>query len=208
MERSRWSRPHGGRFEPKLVDGERIVDAANHHADRDQLDVQREAGARAEAKRRGVSLAELLHRSLRTLLPANACKSWTRYAGMIELGDPLSSHGTDDISMATKTRWRSASRAALRVASFATGTRAKIGIHPVIHFDIQSPMLRIAMLLSGAGRAASGAHIAARRRLHPPTSLGVHDLTGRSSSSVSGRCSQVLIRPRSCGSMLIGSSSW
>jgi hypothetical protein len=38
--------------------------------------------ARTEAKRLGISLAELLRRSLRTLLSVEASKPWMRYAGM------------------------------------------------------------------------------------------------------------------------------
>lgn len=53
--------------------------------------------ARAEAKRLGISLAELLRRSLRTLLPADPAKPWMRYAGMIESGDASSSRTIDDV---------------------------------------------------------------------------------------------------------------
>ncbi|MBI4558066.1 MAG: CopG family transcriptional regulator [Candidatus Hydrogenedentes bacterium] len=53
--------------------------------------------AKREARRLGISLAELLRRSLRTVLPADASKPWMRYAGMIETGDPESSQKIDDI---------------------------------------------------------------------------------------------------------------
>ena len=53
--------------------------------------------ARAEAKRLGISLAELLRRSLRSLLPAEASKPWMRFAGMIESGDAESSRRIDDV---------------------------------------------------------------------------------------------------------------
>jgi hypothetical protein len=53
--------------------------------------------ARAEAKRLGIPLAELLRRSLRALLPVNTSKSWMRYAGMIESGDTRSSQRIDDV---------------------------------------------------------------------------------------------------------------
>jgi hypothetical protein len=53
--------------------------------------------ARAEAKRLGISLAELLRRSLRTLLPADPSKPWMRFAGMIESGDASSSLRIDDV---------------------------------------------------------------------------------------------------------------
>ncbi len=53
--------------------------------------------AKREARRLGISLAELLRRSLRSLLPVDASKPWMRYAGMIESGDPESSQRIDDI---------------------------------------------------------------------------------------------------------------
>ena len=53
--------------------------------------------ARHEAKRLGISLAELLRRSLRTLLPADDSKPWMRYAGIIESGDAASSTRIDDV---------------------------------------------------------------------------------------------------------------
>ena len=53
--------------------------------------------AKREAKRLGISLAELLRRSLRTLLPADDSKPWMRYAGMIETGDPRASRKVDEV---------------------------------------------------------------------------------------------------------------
>jgi hypothetical protein len=53
--------------------------------------------ARREAERLGISLAELLRRSLRTLIPADESKPWMRYAGMIESGDAQSSQHIDDV---------------------------------------------------------------------------------------------------------------
>jgi len=53
--------------------------------------------ARAEAKRLGISLAELLRRSLRTLLPSDDSKPWMRYAGTVESGDTQSSRRIDDV---------------------------------------------------------------------------------------------------------------
>jgi hypothetical protein len=53
--------------------------------------------AKAEARRLGISLAELLRRSLRTMLPVDEKKPWMRYAGMVESGDPRSSQGIDEI---------------------------------------------------------------------------------------------------------------
>ncbi len=53
--------------------------------------------AKREAARLGISLAELLRRSLRTLLPADESKPWMRYAGMVESGDKRSSQRVDDV---------------------------------------------------------------------------------------------------------------
>lgn len=53
--------------------------------------------AKHEAARLGISLAELLRRSLRTILPADASKPWMRHAGMIETGDPNASQRIDEV---------------------------------------------------------------------------------------------------------------
>lgn len=53
--------------------------------------------AKAEAKRRGISLAELLRQSLRSVLPTDDKRPWMRLAGMIESGDPNSSQRIDEI---------------------------------------------------------------------------------------------------------------
>jgi hypothetical protein len=53
--------------------------------------------AKREAKRLGLSLAELLRRSLRSVLPVDESTPWMRYAGMIESGDPQSSQRIDEI---------------------------------------------------------------------------------------------------------------
>ena len=53
--------------------------------------------AKREASRLGISLAELLRRSLRTMLPADESKPWMKYAGMIETGDPKASQKIDDV---------------------------------------------------------------------------------------------------------------
>ena len=55
------------------------------------------AAAKAEAKRLGISLAEMLRRSLRSLLPVDESKPWMRYAGMVESGDPQSSRKIDEV---------------------------------------------------------------------------------------------------------------
>lgn len=53
--------------------------------------------AKLEAKKLGISLAELLRRSLRNVLPCDEGAPWMRYAGMIETGDPNSSQRLDEI---------------------------------------------------------------------------------------------------------------
>ncbi len=53
--------------------------------------------AKREAKRLGISLAELLRRSLRTTLPADVSKPWMRYAGMIDSGDSSASQKIDEV---------------------------------------------------------------------------------------------------------------
>lgn len=53
--------------------------------------------ARKEAERLGISLAELLRRSLRSLLPDDQTRPWMRYAGMIESGQQESSRSIDEI---------------------------------------------------------------------------------------------------------------
>ncbi|MBM3269508.1 MAG: ribbon-helix-helix protein, CopG family [Candidatus Sericytochromatia bacterium] len=53
--------------------------------------------AKQEAARLGISLAELLRRSLRSLLPADPSKPWMLLAGMVESGDPCASQTIDDV---------------------------------------------------------------------------------------------------------------
>ena len=53
--------------------------------------------AKREAQRLGISLAELLRRSLRHMLPSDESKPWMRYAGMVESGDPSSSTRIDEV---------------------------------------------------------------------------------------------------------------
>ena len=53
--------------------------------------------AKEEARRLGISLAELLRRSLRIMLRVDESQPWMRYAGMIESGDPLASQHIDEI---------------------------------------------------------------------------------------------------------------
>ena len=61
------------------------------------LSEQEYDAAKREAEALGISLAELLRRSLRSMLPADASKPWMRYAGMVETGDPRSSERIDEV---------------------------------------------------------------------------------------------------------------
>jgi hypothetical protein len=53
--------------------------------------------AKQEARKLGVSLAELLRRALRIVLHVDESKPWMRYAGMVESGDSRSSRTIDDV---------------------------------------------------------------------------------------------------------------
>lgn len=53
--------------------------------------------AKREARRLGISLAELFRRVLRAALPVDEDRPWMRYAGMVESGDRDSSRRIDEI---------------------------------------------------------------------------------------------------------------
>jgi hypothetical protein len=53
--------------------------------------------AKQEAKRLGLSLAELFRRSLRAALTVDESAPWMRYAGMVASGDSRSSQRIDDV---------------------------------------------------------------------------------------------------------------
>lgn len=61
------------------------------------LSEQEYEAAKQESKRLGISLAELLRRSLRSVLAVDQSKPWMRYAGMVESGDTRSSEHIDDV---------------------------------------------------------------------------------------------------------------
>lgn len=61
------------------------------------LSPQEYAAAKAEAERLGISLAELLRRSLRGIVPADDEQPWMRYAGMVSSGDPAASQNIDSV---------------------------------------------------------------------------------------------------------------
>jgi len=58
--------------------------------------------AKNEAAKLGISLAELLRRSLRHILPADPQKPWMRYAGMVETGERDASQKIDQIVYGSK----------------------------------------------------------------------------------------------------------
>ena len=58
--------------------------------------------AKAEAERLGISLAELVRRSLRALLPDDRERPWMRFAGMIQSGRSDSSQTIDDVVYGSK----------------------------------------------------------------------------------------------------------
>jgi hypothetical protein len=54
--------------------------------------------AKDEARRRGISFAELVRESLaETLKPRSEDKPWMRYAGVLDSGDPDSSSTIDEV---------------------------------------------------------------------------------------------------------------
>lgn len=53
--------------------------------------------AKREAKALGISMAELVRRAVRRVLPTDEDKPWMRYAGLVESGDPNSSQSIDDV---------------------------------------------------------------------------------------------------------------
>lgn len=55
------------------------------------------AAAAREARRLGISLAELVRRALRAALPVDEDRPWMRYAGMVESGDRDSSRRIDEL---------------------------------------------------------------------------------------------------------------
>lgn len=64
---------------------------------RTQISLSEEEYRAAEAERLGISLAELLRQSSRSVLPADKSKPWMRYSGMIETRDTSSSRRIDEI---------------------------------------------------------------------------------------------------------------
>ena len=61
------------------------------------LDRDEYESAKREARRLGISLAELVRRSLRSAIAVDESAPWMRYAGFVETGDPRSSLGVDEL---------------------------------------------------------------------------------------------------------------
>ena len=61
------------------------------------LSEEEHEAAKREAERLGISLAEFLKRSLRSVLPADSSKPWMRYSGLVQSGDPSSGRNLDEI---------------------------------------------------------------------------------------------------------------
>ena len=53
--------------------------------------------AKSEARRLGISLAELVRRSLRSAISVRDAESWMRYAGLVETGDSDAGQHIDDV---------------------------------------------------------------------------------------------------------------
>jgi hypothetical protein len=66
------------------------------------LDDREYALAKKEAAALGISVAELMRRALRDVLPANQSAPWMRYAGLVESGDSRSSQSIDDVVYGSK----------------------------------------------------------------------------------------------------------
>ena len=71
---------------------------------RTQISLEKEEyeAAKREARRLGISLAELVRRSLRAVVSVDESSPWMRFAGMVETGDPASSRRIDELVYARK----------------------------------------------------------------------------------------------------------
>ncbi|MGC2656503.1 MAG: ribbon-helix-helix protein, CopG family [Bryobacteraceae bacterium] len=53
--------------------------------------------AKAQAAALGISLAELIRRAVRDILPNKGQGAWMKYAGLVTTGDPNSSQSVDEL---------------------------------------------------------------------------------------------------------------
>jgi len=61
------------------------------------LDEEEYTLAKKEAQKLGISVAELVRRAVRNILPPAAEAPWMRYAGLVESGDSRSSQSIDEV---------------------------------------------------------------------------------------------------------------
>jgi len=66
------------------------------------LDEEEYALAKKEAQALGISVAELVRRAVRQVLPPRGEAPWMRYAGLVESGDVRSSQSIDEIVYGSK----------------------------------------------------------------------------------------------------------
>jgi hypothetical protein len=66
------------------------------------LDDQEYSAAKREAAALGISVAELVRRAVRQVLPIDSQAPWLRFAGFVESGDQNSSQSIDDVVYGAK----------------------------------------------------------------------------------------------------------
>ncbi|MGR3278149.1 CopG family transcriptional regulator [Acaryochloris marina NIES-2412] len=66
------------------------------------LSEEKYQAAKQEAERLGISLVELLQRSLRNVPPVDGSQPWMNYAGMVESEDTQSRQPIDDMIYSLK----------------------------------------------------------------------------------------------------------
>ena len=58
--------------------------------------------AKRQAKSLGISVAELVRRAVRQMLPPKGNKPWMRYSGFVQSGDEHSSQSIDEVVYGSK----------------------------------------------------------------------------------------------------------
>jgi len=66
------------------------------------LDEAEYALVKQQARAMGVSIAELVRRGIRQMLPADESRPWMQYCGFVESGDARSSESIDEIVYGAK----------------------------------------------------------------------------------------------------------
>lgn len=86
---------------PRTVDAVALVSGRAYNRCvanvRTKLSDAEHTAAKREAARLGISLAELLRRSLRAMIRVDESKPWMRFAGMVDTGDPQSNQKIDEV---------------------------------------------------------------------------------------------------------------